>query len=174
MNKTYLSTVMAFMPIVCLLAQQPGQRQRSQSQPATQNSRSDNNYRNSNFTDSSNNVFNTESDSFDLQDGRYNWKGKSFDLGQQRLVRARFERYLGALARNRFVGRAPELARIVRHACGADAARKGPLAITGPAGIGKSELIRRAASQCFASLDHYRFPHRVWRHTSQALFPSIL
>ncbi len=39
-------------------------------------------------------IFDTEKDSFDLEDGTLNWKGKTFNIGNSRMVRARFERYL--------------------------------------------------------------------------------
>lgn len=39
-------------------------------------------------------VWNTESDWLDLENGQMNWKGRTFDIGQSRAVRARFERYL--------------------------------------------------------------------------------
>ncbi|MGJ3244131.1 MAG: hypothetical protein ACFE0O_14395 [Opitutales bacterium] len=39
-------------------------------------------------------VFDTESDSIDLENGTFNWKGRLFTLGQNRAVRARFDRYL--------------------------------------------------------------------------------
>ena len=39
-------------------------------------------------------VFNVESDSLDPEEGVLNWKGRSFQLGQGRMMRARFVRYL--------------------------------------------------------------------------------
>ncbi|MEM0964646.1 MAG: hypothetical protein AAGJ81_00660 [Verrucomicrobiota bacterium] len=39
-------------------------------------------------------VFNVESDSIDPEEGTLNWKGRSFQLGQGRIMRARFVRYL--------------------------------------------------------------------------------
>ncbi len=39
-------------------------------------------------------VFDTDKDSFDFENGTLNWKGKTFNMGDSRLVRARFERYL--------------------------------------------------------------------------------
>ena len=44
-----------------------------------------------NFSDK---VFDVNSDSFDLDNGSVNWKGKTFNIGNSRVVRARFERYL--------------------------------------------------------------------------------
>ena len=41
-------------------------------------------------------VFDTDSDSIDFEEGGFNWKGRSFNLGDSRLVRARFERYLAS------------------------------------------------------------------------------
>ncbi len=39
-------------------------------------------------------VFDTDKDSFDFENGILNWKGKTFNMGNSRMVRARFERYL--------------------------------------------------------------------------------
>lgn len=39
-------------------------------------------------------LFDVESDSIDFENGSFKWKGKTFDLGSSRVVRARFERYL--------------------------------------------------------------------------------
>ncbi len=39
-------------------------------------------------------VFNVESDSLDPEEGTLNWKGRSFQLGQGRVMRSRFVRYL--------------------------------------------------------------------------------
>ena len=39
-------------------------------------------------------IFDVNKDSFDLNDGMVHWKGKTFSLGDSRIVRARFERYL--------------------------------------------------------------------------------
>jgi len=39
-------------------------------------------------------VFNVDSDSLDPEEGVLNWKGRSFQLGQGRMMRARFVRYL--------------------------------------------------------------------------------
>ena len=41
-------------------------------------------------------VFNTDSDSIDFEEGGFNWKGRTFNLGDNRLIRARFERYLAS------------------------------------------------------------------------------
>ncbi|MEO0795090.1 MAG: hypothetical protein AAFX93_08010 [Verrucomicrobiota bacterium] len=41
-------------------------------------------------------VFNVDSDSVDLEDGTFNWKGRTFNLGNNRVARARFERYLAS------------------------------------------------------------------------------
>jgi len=43
------------------------------------------------FTDK---VFDVNSDSIDLDNGTLNWKGKTFNLGNSKIIRARFERYL--------------------------------------------------------------------------------
>jgi tetratricopeptide (TPR) repeat protein len=42
----------------------------------------------------SNNVFNTESDAIDFENGSFLWKGKTFSLDQNYLFKSRFERYL--------------------------------------------------------------------------------
>ncbi|WP_309380326.1 hypothetical protein [Cerasicoccus frondis] len=39
-------------------------------------------------------VFNVDSDSVNFEDGTFNWKGRTFNLGNNRAARARFERYL--------------------------------------------------------------------------------
>lgn len=39
-------------------------------------------------------VFNTDSDSVNFEEGSFNWKGRTFSLGNARAARARFERYL--------------------------------------------------------------------------------
>ncbi|GHC09720.1 hypothetical protein [Cerasicoccus arenae] len=39
-------------------------------------------------------VFNVDSDSVNFEDGTYNWKGRTFNVGNNRVARARFERYL--------------------------------------------------------------------------------
>lgn len=41
-------------------------------------------------------IFNTDSDSVNLEDGTFNWKGRTFNLGNNRVARARFERYLAS------------------------------------------------------------------------------
>ncbi len=39
-------------------------------------------------------LFDVNKDSFDLENGTYNWKGKTFNIGNTRVVKARFEKYL--------------------------------------------------------------------------------
>ncbi|WP_269537988.1 hypothetical protein [Cerasicoccus fimbriatus] len=39
-------------------------------------------------------VFNVDSDSVNFEDGSFNWKGRTFNIGNSRVARARFERYL--------------------------------------------------------------------------------
>ncbi|WP_269525961.1 tetratricopeptide repeat protein [Coraliomargarita parva] len=46
------------------------------------------------FLEMANRVFNPDSDSMDFQEGSYVWKGRSFNLTDQRAFRSRFERYL--------------------------------------------------------------------------------
>ncbi|MDR2983129.1 MAG: hypothetical protein LBV12_12915 [Puniceicoccales bacterium] len=41
-------------------------------------------------------LFNVNSDSVDLESGTVQWKGRTFNLGDSRMMRARFERYLAA------------------------------------------------------------------------------
>ncbi|MDP0496894.1 MAG: hypothetical protein Q7Q73_11895 [Verrucomicrobiota bacterium JB024] len=43
-------------------------------------------------------LFDTDSDSVDLEEGTLNWKGRTFSIGNSRVVRARFERYLATPA----------------------------------------------------------------------------
>ncbi len=45
-------------------------------------------------------IFNFDKDSVDLENGTLNWKGKTFDIGNSRAVRSRFERYLAMDLRN--------------------------------------------------------------------------
>ncbi len=40
-------------------------------------------------------VFNPDSDALNLEEGTFLWKGRTFNLGDSRIFRARFERYLG-------------------------------------------------------------------------------
>ncbi|TVP76813.1 MAG: hypothetical protein EA353_11505 [Puniceicoccaceae bacterium] len=46
------------------------------------------------FLEMSNRVFNPNSDSMDFEQGSFEWKGKNFNLAEQRVFRARLERYL--------------------------------------------------------------------------------
>lgn len=46
------------------------------------------------FLESANRVFDPSSDSMDFEDGSFVWKGRSFNLTEQRAFRARFERFL--------------------------------------------------------------------------------
>lgn len=46
------------------------------------------------FLEMSDRIFNTESDSIDFANGSFKWKGKSFDIENSRVFKARFERYL--------------------------------------------------------------------------------
>ena len=46
------------------------------------------------FLEMSNRVFNPDSDSMDFENGSFEWKGRSFNLTNQRAFRARFERFL--------------------------------------------------------------------------------
>lgn len=44
----------------------------------------------------SDNLFDVESDSIDFEEGNFDWKGRTFNIGSSRVARARFERYLAA------------------------------------------------------------------------------
>ena len=46
------------------------------------------------FLEMANRVFDPSSDSMDFENGSFQWKGKSFDLTEQRAFRSRFERFL--------------------------------------------------------------------------------
>ncbi|MEM1222390.1 MAG: hypothetical protein AAGH40_06465 [Verrucomicrobiota bacterium] len=46
------------------------------------------------FLEMANRVFDPNSDSMDFENGSYVWKGRSFNLSEQRAFRARFERFL--------------------------------------------------------------------------------
>lgn len=46
------------------------------------------------FLEMSNRVFNPNSDSMDFENGTFEWKGKSFNLTEQRVFRSRLERFL--------------------------------------------------------------------------------
>ena len=46
------------------------------------------------FLEMANRVFDPSSDSMDFENGSFQWKGKSFDLAEQRAFRSRFERFL--------------------------------------------------------------------------------
>jgi len=51
-------------------------------------------FESSTFERTADKIFDTNKDSLDLENGTLNWKGKTFTLGDSRIVRARFERYL--------------------------------------------------------------------------------
>jgi tetratricopeptide (TPR) repeat protein len=46
------------------------------------------------FLEMSNRIFDPTSDSMDFENGSFNWKGKSFNMMEQRAFRSRFERFL--------------------------------------------------------------------------------
>ena len=46
------------------------------------------------FLEMADRVFDPESDAMDFENGSFNWKGKTFNLTEQRAFRSRFERYL--------------------------------------------------------------------------------
>lgn len=51
-------------------------------------------FESSTFLEMSNRVFNPSSDSMDFENGSFEWKGKTFNLSEQRVFRSRFERFL--------------------------------------------------------------------------------
>jgi len=51
-------------------------------------------FESSTFLEMANRVFDPDSDSLDFENGSFNWKGKSFNLTEQRAFRSRFERFL--------------------------------------------------------------------------------
>lgn len=59
-----------------------------------QNTGTAGNYSSSTLENSGDKLFDVKSDSIDLESGTMNWKGKTFNLGDTRMIRARFERYL--------------------------------------------------------------------------------
>lgn len=46
------------------------------------------------FLEMANRIFDPSSDSMDFENGSFNWKGKSFNMTEQRAFRSRFERFL--------------------------------------------------------------------------------
>jgi hypothetical protein len=46
------------------------------------------------FLEMANRVFDPSSDSMDFENGSFNWKGKTFNIAEQRAFRSRFERFL--------------------------------------------------------------------------------
>ena len=55
-------------------------------------------YRSSTVEGGADRLFNVNSDSIDFENGSMQWKGKTFNLGNTRAMRARFERYLSSPA----------------------------------------------------------------------------
>jgi hypothetical protein len=53
-------------------------------------------YKSSTVEGGADRLFDVNSDSVDMENGSMQWKGKTFNLGNSRLMRARFERYLEA------------------------------------------------------------------------------
>ena len=51
-------------------------------------------YKSSTVEGGADRLFDVNSDSVDMENGSMQWKGKTFNLGNSRLMRARFERYL--------------------------------------------------------------------------------
>lgn len=90
--------VLAVAPL-CAFAQGvlPGQQiPQAQQQPAggTQVNGTAGDYKSSTSENMADRLFDVKSDSVDLENGTIQWKGKTFNLGDTRLMRARFERYL--------------------------------------------------------------------------------
>ncbi|HKK18818.1 MAG TPA: hypothetical protein VJ952_09085 [Opitutales bacterium] len=46
------------------------------------------------FLETANRIFDPTSDSMDFENGSFNWKGKTFNIAEQRAFRSRFERFL--------------------------------------------------------------------------------
>lgn len=46
------------------------------------------------FLEMANRIFDPSSDSMDFENGSFNWKGKTFNIAEQRVFRSRFERFL--------------------------------------------------------------------------------
>jgi hypothetical protein len=55
-------------------------------------------YRSSTAENAGDRLFDVNSDSIDMENGSMQWKGRTFNLGNSRMMRARFERYLAAPA----------------------------------------------------------------------------
>ena len=55
-------------------------------------------YRSSTAEGGADRLFDVNSDSVDMENGSMQWKGKTFNLGNSRAMRMRFERYLSAPA----------------------------------------------------------------------------
>lgn len=55
-------------------------------------------YKSSTVEGGADRIFNVNSDSVDMENGSMQWKGKTFNLGNSRAMRARFERYLSSPA----------------------------------------------------------------------------
>ena len=55
-------------------------------------------YRSSTAENVGDRLFDVNSDSIDMENGSMQWKGRTFNLGNSRMMRARFERYLAAPA----------------------------------------------------------------------------
>ena len=55
-------------------------------------------YRSTTSENMADRLFDVNSDSVDMENGSMQWKGKTFNLGNSRMMRARFERYLAAPA----------------------------------------------------------------------------
>ncbi len=68
----------------------------SDNAPATGNSTTSGNYKSSSAEGMADRLFDVNSDSVDMENGSVQWKGRTFNLGNGRMMRARFERYLAA------------------------------------------------------------------------------
>lgn len=90
---------------VCLLSFSVGHAQAPQSggntpatNPSSGGASGGGDYRSSTVEGGADRLFNVNSDSIDFENGSMQWKGKTFNLGNSRAMRARFERYLSSPA----------------------------------------------------------------------------
>lgn len=94
----YLLPMLAMGQVVSPSAAQPATVPSQQpAQPTTNNvgiGSKDNIFESKTSENFADRLFDVKSDSVDLENGTLNWKGKTFSLGNSRMFKARFERYL--------------------------------------------------------------------------------
>ena len=66
----------------------------AQAEPPKATTTTSGDYKSSTVEGGADRLFDVNSDSVDMENGSMQWKGKTFNLGNSRLMRARFERYL--------------------------------------------------------------------------------